>query len=84
MLYDEPAAAPAAGADDPAAAALADEEVEDDAPDGELDEHPAISAATAAIATPIAAMRARLGLCTVLTAPLREAFGARVHRGFPR
>ena len=62
----------AAAVDDPPAAALevwaaadADDD-DDDAP--EL--HPTISATIAAIATPPAAMRTRLSLCMVLTAPL--------------
>ena len=48
-----------------------------------LDEHPAIRAAIAAIATPPATMRARLGLNMVLTRSLeRKAFGATVQRHF--
>jgi hypothetical protein len=38
--------------------------------DDALDEHPTISAATAATATPPTTMRARLSLDMVLTAPL--------------
>jgi hypothetical protein len=60
----------AAGLEDdpPAAAAL---EVEAGGVD-ELDEHPAISAATAATVTTPTAMRARSNLNMFLTAPFRE------------
>jgi hypothetical protein len=49
--------------------------------DVELDEHPAISAATTAMAAPPAAMRARLRLM-VHPAPLRKAFAREYNANF--
>jgi len=71
-----------------AEAAVDGDEAADEAGGGALDDdepelHPTISAATAATATPPAAIRARLSLNMVLTRSLeRKAFGARVHRCF--